>query len=375
MTIRPVVMVIALGALVTPGQVANDYLYMIREGSRAGFINRSGVVVVPPKYDAVGEPHENRIRVSVGGHAGYIDLSGKEVIELKYDTASEFQESRAVVMAGGKYSLIDPAGRLVAELPYRVLGNFHQGLLRLQATNLVDGNDKKLPTKYGFVDREGKVVIPPTLMPAGEFPDDPADLNTVGCDRAWCYIDRTGKTVIKVPFGEHLENPDVFANGRLRFKEGFTWGFKDATGAWAIPPKYNDARGFKDGLAEVQDGDKWIVIDVRGKAVPQDKKIRVIGPYSEGLAMATDNGLLGWVDQQGRLAFPMRKYQRAFKFSDGLARFELDGLYGYLDRSGNIAIMNKYDSAEDFDHGLARVRIRNGFGYIDTKGAVVWPKQ
>jgi hypothetical protein len=123
----------------------------------------------------------------------------------------------------------------------------------------------------------------------------------------------------------------------------------------------------------VQEGDKWVIIDVRGKTVPQDKKkIHVVGPYSEGLALATDNGLLGWVDAQEHLAFPLRKYQKAFNFSNGLARFQMDDLFGYIDKSGRMAIPNRYEDAQDFDHGLAQVLTKAGFAYIDTKGNAVW---
>jgi hypothetical protein len=31
----------------------NEYLYVIRGGQKVGFINRSGAVVVAPKYDGV----------------------------------------------------------------------------------------------------------------------------------------------------------------------------------------------------------------------------------------------------------------------------------------------------------------------------------
>src|SRR5262245_1155008 len=54
---------------------SESFLYPIRESSKWGFINRSGAVVVAPTYDAVGDVHEDRIRVNVGSHAGYIDLS------------------------------------------------------------------------------------------------------------------------------------------------------------------------------------------------------------------------------------------------------------------------------------------------------------
>ena len=321
----------------------------------------------------MGQPHEERISVYEGPHAGYIDFSGKIVVEPKYDSAGDFKDSRAIVRLGAKASLIDPSGAVIGEIPYRALGDFHQGLLRVQASGLTDSSGKKLPTLYGFVDRQAKIVIPPQFLPAGEFPDDPANLPLGGLGKDWVYFDRTGKVVIRISQGPRLEDPDLFANGRLRVKDGFTWGYKDASGAWAIQPKYNDAQNFKDGFARVQEGDKWIVIDVHGKTVAPDKrKIHVIGPYVEGLALATDNGLTGWVDAQEHPVFPMRKYQQAFHFSSGLARFQMDDLYGYLDKSGKIAIANQYEDAEDFDHGLARVLTKEGFGYIDTKGKAVW---
>jgi hypothetical protein len=364
---------VILGAVLSFGQAGHDYLFAIRDGKKIGFINRSGAVVVPPRFDAAGEPHEGLIKVYEGPHAGFIDFSGKIVVEPKYDSVEDFKDSRAIVRMGSKSFLIDPSGAVVGEIPYRPLGEFRQGLLRVQATGLVDASGKKLPTRYGFVDRQAKLVIPPQFLPAGEFSEDRVNLPVGGLGTDWVYFDRTGKVIIRIPQGPHLDDPDVFADGRLRVKDGFLWGFKDASGAWAIPAKYNDAQSFKDGLARVQQGDKWIVIDVRGKTVPEDKKkIHIIGPYSEGLALATDNGLTGWVDTQEHLAFPMRKYQQAFRFSNGLARFQMDDLYGYLDPSGKIAISNRYDDAQDFDHGLARVLTRAGFAYIDTKGNVVW---
>ena len=373
MKIPATITLLALGSGLAFGQTGNDYLFPIRDGKKLGFINRSGKVVVPPRFDAVGEPHEGRISVYEGSHAGYIDFSGKIVVEPKYDSVGDFKDSRAIVRLGSKASLIDPSGTLIGEIQYRPLGEFHQGLLRVQASGLVDASGKKLPTLYGFVDRQAKIVIQPQFMPAGEFSEDSANLPLGGLGSDWVYFDRTGKVVIRIPKGPHLENPDSFANGRLRVKEGFTWGYKDASGGWAIQPKYNDAEGFKDGFARVQEGDKWIVIDVYGKTIPQDKKkIHIIGPYSEGLALAIDNGLMGWVDSQEHPAFPMRKYQKAFNFSSGLARFQMDDLYGYLDKSGKMAITNQYDDAADFDHGLARVFGKTGLAYIDTKGNVVW---
>jgi hypothetical protein len=350
-----------------------DHLFPIREGRKLGFINRAGAVVVTPQYDAVAELKEGRARVTVGTLSGYIDLSGKVVVEPKYDTAGDFRNSRAIVRQDTKYSLVDPAGKLIGEIPHRVLGEFHQGLLRVQAAGATDASGKRLPTTYGFVDTAGKIVIPPQFMPAGEFPDDPENLPVGGLDHDWCYFDRTGKIVIRISMGERLNNANLFANGRLLVKDGFTWGYKDAAGAWAIPAKYNDAQNFKDGVARVQDGSKWILIDVKGNPVPEDKRtLRPIAPVAEGLALARENDVLGWIDAQSKLAFPLRKYEEAHSFASGRARIKVDGLYGYLDESGALKIPNQYFSASDFDHGLAFVQTREGSSYIDPEGKVVW---
>ena len=173
--------------------------------------------------------------------------------------------------------------------------------------------------------------------------------------------------------GPNLNPADLFVDGRLRVKEGFTWGFKDASGKWAIPPRYNDAQNFEKGFARVQEGATWKRIDVRGRVVAEDtRKIVPIEDSHEGLALARQADLLGWLDGKEKPAFPFRKYEEAHKFSSGRARFKLDGLYGYLDKTGAIAIPNKYWAAGDFDHGLAFVQTKEGMAYIDPKGGTVW---
>lgn len=354
-------------------QSSGDYLYPIRDGRKFGFINRAGKVVAPPQYDAVGEYREGRIAVLTNGLWGYIDLSGKMTIEPQYEQANEFHYGRAIVRNGSRYALIERSGKLVAEIPFRVLGSFHQGLLRVQDAGRVDESGKRVPTRYGFIDRDGRVVIPPTYINAAEFPDNPENLPFGAFDREWRYFDHTGKVIVSVPFGEHLNPANLFADGRLLVKDGFTWGYKDARGNWAIPAKFNDASSFERGLARVQDGEKWMFIDVNGREVPQEQlRLRPLEPFSEGLALTMENGLTGWVDQAGKLAFPLRKYEKAFKFSSGMARIRVDDLFGYLDRSGKLAIPAQYWAAADFDHDLAFVQTKDAIAYIDAKGAVVW---
>jgi hypothetical protein len=359
--------------LMSPPMRAADHLFPIHEGRKAGYIDRSGVVVVPATYDAVGECREGRARVTAGSLSGYIDLNGKVVIEPKYESAGDFRDGRAIVRTADRYSLIDLSGKVIAEIPYRVLGEFHQGMLRVQAAGKTDESGRRRPTMYGFADRDGKMVIPPQFVSASEFPEDPADLPFGSLDRDWCYFDRAGHAVIRISMGPQLRGADPFSSGRLRVKEGFTWGYKDASGNWAIQPTYNDATDFSGGIARVQQGEKWIFIDLRGKEVAQESlRLRPVQPYSDGLALVRQGDLSGWVDRDGKLAFPLRKYEQAYKFSSGLARIRVDGMWGFIDRTGNLALPAQYYGASDFDHGLAWVQTREGTAYIDAKGKAVW---
>jgi WG containing repeat len=117
-----------LGAL----YAADSPLYPIRSGRQFGFIDRTGKVVIPPRFDRVNEFQEGLAVVWIGSQAGYIDVTGNLVIQPQYSTATDFEQGRALVSRDGKYSVIDSKGAVVAVIPYRVLGDFSGGLAVVQ---------------------------------------------------------------------------------------------------------------------------------------------------------------------------------------------------------------------------------------------------
>lgn len=233
-----------------------DPLFRIREGRKVGFINRSGQVVIAPKFETAEDFSEGLARVYVGSEAGFIDRTGKFVIKPIYTTATNFEGGRSLVSKEGKYSLIDKQGNTIAEIPYRVLGDFHAGLATVQRPRTTGADGKAIPSAYGYINRDGKMVIEPQFMPAGAFPDDGKGLAVGGLNREWVYFDRSGKIILRVSM-EGKDRADAFHDGLLRFKEGFYWGFKNAAGDWAIPAKYDQVVDFKDGLARVELEGKW----------------------------------------------------------------------------------------------------------------------
>jgi hypothetical protein len=86
-------------------------------------------------------------------------------------------------------------------------------------------NSKGEP-KWGFVDRSGKVVIPPMYL----------------VDERWFYCNTP-------QFNEGLAH--VAIGDEVHHK----YGFIDKTGKWKIAAKFRDAEEFEAGFARVQTGD------------------------------------------------------------------------------------------------------------------------
>ena len=62
-----------------------------------------------------------------------------------------------------------------------------------------------------------------------------------------------------------------FSEGLYRVKLNGLWGYIDENGQWAIPPQYDSARNFRDGLALVKRGGKLMYIDHDENIVWQEK--------------------------------------------------------------------------------------------------------
>jgi hypothetical protein len=77
---------------------------------QCGFINKSGVTVIPHRYDDAASFSEGLARVRLNGKWGYINLLGKLVVECIYDNANDFNGGVALVNRDGRYGYINKRG-------------------------------------------------------------------------------------------------------------------------------------------------------------------------------------------------------------------------------------------------------------------------
>lgn len=217
---------------------------------KLGFIDRTGKIVIPLKFESVGDFYNGRavalFRTGTtakncedkGGKYGYIDPTGEVVIPPQFDNASDFSEGLAAVTIGGKSGYIDVSGKFV--IPFGG-SKFSEGLAAVQP------RDSKL---VGYIDKTGKFVISPRFYSAYEFENGLADV--VDMNGKEGLIDKTGKYVIEptfdsvTTFSEGLAIVGVRENGELKY------GYVDQKGKIVIEPQFEQAGFFEQGLAVVR---------------------------------------------------------------------------------------------------------------------------
>ncbi len=113
-------------------------------GSKLGFSDRRGHVVIPPGFtfaepfsegravvcDGCREVAEGEHKLFQGGRWGYINRAGKLVIALQFEAAESFKNGRARVKIGGQWKYIDLKGAVMPQASI--------GVARMEADGTID---------------------------------------------------------------------------------------------------------------------------------------------------------------------------------------------------------------------------------------------
>lgn len=255
---------------------------------------------------------------------------------------------------------------------------------------------------FGFIDRTGRVVIPPDFEQVRPFYEQLAAAKSKG---KWGFINSQGKFSIPARYGDVGD----FHEGRAAFSEGGLFGFLDSKGGTAIPARFNHVEAFQDGRAKVQIQNQFTYVDAQGNDPMHGRLFALADNFSQGFALVADGnnrffvdihgqtvircetgvadsgfwtdlaaaadprtGSMGYIDKSGRFAIaPV--YQAAWMFSDGLGLVRQNGLYGYINPQGSIVISPRYEEASSFFEGRAAAGQKRKFGYVDHNGTLVVP--
>ena len=327
-----------------------------------------GNTVIAPQFEEEGDFFAGRARVRKGDYWGYIDENGKLSIPYRFYRAGDFVEGLAPVQLGRHgWGVIDPSGEFVVQPHLGAIAEFSDGLARFEdwdqiecnefqgtktytkadapefAFFLDDGSNDDLGMiacrggKFGYLDHEGKIVIPAQFELAFDFSDDRAVIRRLKNGYlAYGYIDRSGSIVVEpkldyaAPFSEGLSVVTVTWDGPEKT------GVMDKNGTSVIPPRFKSIRPFSEDVASAcLDDDHWGFIDHSGKFVIPPR-FESAQQFSEGVALVwSPNGPPPfYIDHTGKTALKLA--WTAWPFSGGLTVMSFGDRYAYVDRSGKI---------------------------------------
>jgi hypothetical protein len=152
------------------------------------------------------------------------------------------------------------------------------------------------------------------------------------------YIDYVGNIVIPPTF----QYAYPFRNGVATVKQNGLWGAINPNGEFLIPAIYTGALVFTEWLASFSAG----LVDA---------------PYKEGVMSLT-----------GEILIPP-KYRSISHFSGGLACVYTGELYGYIDNGGKQVITPFFEDARSFSEGVAAVKMNGAWGYIHPDASTAIP--
>ena len=126
--------------------------------------------------------------------------------------------------------------------------------------NPVDNEDYK----YGFVDKEGNLIIPYKYDCAYDFTEGLAMVYiTKNRTDYYGYIDEQGNEIIQLQY-EYGEN---FSQDLALVRQNRKFGFIDKKGDVIIPFKFDDADSFESGKARVKIKNRQFYIDKTGNEI------------------------------------------------------------------------------------------------------------
>ena len=299
---------------------------------------------------------------------GFVDTTGKLVVPLKFDDAGEFSEGLARVQDRSDeflWGYTDKTGKLVIPYRYTFAGDFFEGLAPV--AGYVEAENGMRSLKWGFIDKTGKTIIPLQYEQANGFSEG---LAAVKNGDRWGYIDITGKEVIPCTFYSAQSFVDGMAAVMFVMDPPYSWGYIDKVGEFTITPHLVcfDVSSFYYGadLAIIRNGNNGIFkngfINKYGMIAIQQVYDNA-SPFIEGYAAVEKNGSWGFIDEKGNLVIPL-EYSKASQFFDGLAAVKKDGKAGYIGKNGEIVIPLEYDETYAFTNGIAVVKKDGRYGLL-----------
>ena len=236
-----------------PRSPTADPLYRFLKGGKAGYIDRTGKVVIGPILSNFGgnyggEFHNGLLDIGVSDGV-YVDKSGKKVIDLGLYRGWDFSEGLAAAVKedNGKWEYMTQKGN--RPIPPRFgwsqtdyVSSFEGGFAAIEVSG-----------KYGYINHTGEFVIPPHFLLGSSFSEGFAQ---VVLDGPCFYSDQTSPCSSPISLPRGMKTSESLPACKL--------AFIDTKGRVISENRFEGAKPFSEGMAPVRVENTWGFIDTKG---------------------------------------------------------------------------------------------------------------
>lgn len=142
-------------------KVFSDELAAVKISDKWGYISADGSLAINPQFIAANTFGEGLAAVRLNANTyGYINKSGVVIIPEQFEEAMPFYEDRAIVRQNNLYGVIDKTGNWIVEPTFEQIDNFENGLAKIYQTTISENENTE--TWFGYINKMGKIVWVPS---------------------------------------------------------------------------------------------------------------------------------------------------------------------------------------------------------------------
>ena len=330
------VLLIACGSTKKETPVIN--LLPVRNGAVYRYINPEGKIIINPQFKEATVFRNKLALVQTFGSKpswGFISEDGSFAVKATYKEATVFSEEVAwVVPENGAPEAINTKGETLFKLPVaKSVRIFKDGLAAFSVST------DSVNQKWGFVDKNGTVKIPPQYSAVGNFNDGKCAVANVAGE--WGYIDTAGKLVIN----HQYTNAKDFINGKAVVSSGKNWGVIDETGKYSISPLFQEMKADLNQY-QIKQNNKWGWCDQKAKIIiePQFSEAEPFGGSEQAPVKLGDKW--GYINKKGKTVIDPQ-FETALPFNGKIAWVTIGGKGGFIGKDGKYNIQPLYDAISE----------------------------
>ena len=233
--------------------------------------------------------------------------------------------------------------------------------------------------KYGYKDKEGKVVIPAEFDDVARTFNSDEKLTRVKLNEKYGFINHEGKRVIDIIYDDSGSEPDE--NGLIYLEKNDKYALADQAGNLFVDFKYEWLVHAVDTFYRVGLNEKMGIVSLHGvEIIPTE--FEYVYPYGKNAGLHTfaatkDRENWGLVDEKNKTLLPF-KYSWNIPYSECCFDYQPVMLpatkkWTYSNKEGNFLTDFKYDWTGHFIGNIAPIMIKNKYGFLNKNMKEICP--